>query len=145
MPKHYDEMEEKKESGLQAEKIRGYKNKGMSERDATIKALVSMKREPSENTPTPATSSPSEEEYPYGLRIRLENDDLEKLGIANLPDVGTSMKIHADATVQSVSSNQTKGDEGSKKCVELQITGMQIKGSHSSAEESDDEEYEEEV
>ena len=49
--------------------------------------------------------------YPYGLRISLENETLNKLGLDDLPKVGSYVKIRAEACVVSVSSNE---DEGGK-------------------------------
>mgnify|MGYP001601861367 CR=1 FL=1 len=126
MPKYEEEMKEKKDDAVKTLKKKAFKNKGMSERDATINSMVSMKRDKTENKPFPSTAEPYEEDYPYGLRLRLENDDLEKLGLTELPDVGSNMHVMADATVHSVSSNQSNGDPASKKCVELQITGMKL-------------------
>ena len=143
MPKHFNEdedadniserkqkklVEEKTDEAKQNVKIKSLQDKGMSERDAVIKGLISMKhtKKESEAVPTIAPSSPDKEEYPYGLRIRLENDDLEKLGIDSLPDIDTKMKITASAVVQSISSNQSVGSEGEKKCLELQITDMSV-------------------
>lgn len=63
-------------------------------------------------------------EYPYGLCISLEKDQLEKLGITELPKVGAKMMVHANAVVKSVSAYDTQS--GSDQRVELQITEMEL-------------------
>ena len=123
---HMDmDYEHKQEKASTSERIRNFKSRGLSERDATIKGLVSMKRakKDSGDIKPPAVSS---EPYPYGLRLRLESEDLKKLGMGSLPDVGKTMKVTAEATVQSVSSNQSTDDKQSRKSVELQITSMKL-------------------
>jgi hypothetical protein len=63
-------------------------------------------------------------EYPYGLSISLEQDQLEKLGITDMPKVGAKMMVHANAVVKTVSAYDTQN--GSDKRVELQITEMEL-------------------
>lgn len=70
-----------------------------------------------------ASESMDSPEYPYGLRISLDNESLEKLGITKLPDVGEQMHLVAHVTVQSVSAYEHQGDTPSRS-VELQITDM---------------------
>lgn len=73
--------------------------------------------------------------YPYGLCISLTEDEIEKLGMEGLPNVGDLMHIMGTAKVTSVSQNEREMGDGSKKqcCrVELQIT-------HLTAEDEDDE------
>lgn len=67
----------------------------------------------------------SDVEYPWGLCINLGKDEIKKLGLKDLPDVGEEVTICAVCTVtrvsQSASLNAT--DEDSQG-VELQITHM---------------------
>jgi hypothetical protein len=63
--------------------------------------------------------------YPYGLCIRLGKDELAKIGMTTLPNVGTGMNLMARATVKSVSSYDTQG-EGADMSVELQITDLEL-------------------
>ena len=63
--------------------------------------------------------------YPYGLRLDLNDDSLEKLGITALPKVGTEMTITAKVTVTSVSAYDSQGGEPEQN-VCLQITDMEI-------------------
>ncbi|HHN8389738.1 capsid staple protein [Morganella morganii] len=63
------------------------------------------------------------DEYPYGLRISLENDTIEKLGTA-VPDVGESIELHGVAKILSKSVNEREGKKSVY--VELQITDMAL-------------------
>lgn len=62
-------------------------------------------------------------DYPYGLRLSLDQDALEKLGI-ELPDVGDTFFVVAIATVQSISEHQSEGDTSQN--VELQIEQLSL-------------------
>lgn len=63
--------------------------------------------------------------YPWGLCIRLEKKEMDKLGMKDLPQVGTEVHFTAVAKVTSVSHSARDGyDEEST--VALQITYMQL-------------------
>ena len=63
--------------------------------------------------------------YPWGLCINLDDDSLTKLGITELPAVGSTLLLMAHVTVTSVrSSQQMDGDKESG--TELQITDMAL-------------------
>jgi len=67
--------------------------------------------------------------YPYGLSIYLDDDTLKKLGITDLPKVGTSMPATITVTVTGTSQRATqssKEGEQMRTCVDLQITDMDI-------------------
>jgi hypothetical protein len=64
-------------------------------------------------------------EYPYGLCLHLGTDELEKLNITTLPEVGSTMMLHANVYVKSTSSYGTQGG-GKDIKVDLQITDMEI-------------------
>lgn len=84
--------------------------------------LVSMKR--TEKMEDKAlVCSPSDEAYPYGLRMYVDNDMLSKLGVKELPAVGKSFKMMAMVEVCSVSMNESK-EGGEHKSITLQITDM---------------------
>ncbi len=69
-------------------------------------------------------SSPiKEDEYDYGLRISLGDEELEKLGIKKL-EVGKKVLITAGAEVIEFSENESEG--GKRRRVELQIQKMDI-------------------
>lgn len=58
--------------------------------------------------------------YPWGTRINLDNDSLDKLGIVKLPTVGDKIMIEGKCEVISV----RQSEDG--KSVELQITDMDL-------------------
>lgn len=65
--------------------------------------------------------------YPYGLCLYLDSETLKKLGIEELPKVGSKLTIIAQADVISVGmSQQRDGDKESR--AELQITDMSLTG-----------------
>ena len=90
--------------------------------------LRSMKRKVEEGESccdTPAITSGAKEEYPWGLRITLNNEELLKLGI----DV-TSFAVYeivgltAKAKVTDLSSGEDA--DGARQNVSLQITSLAI-------------------
>jgi hypothetical protein len=67
--------------------------------------------------------------YPYGLTLYLDDDTLKKLGITDLPKVGTSMPATVTVMVTGTSQRATqssKDGEQMRTCVDLQITDMDI-------------------
>lgn len=73
-------------------------------------------------------------EYPYGLRISLNGESLDKLGISMLPQVGQKMMIQASVQVCSVS--QYENQNGNKdRSVDLQITDLGV-GSESNRDDA---------
>jgi len=86
--------------------------------------MKDMKMKQGQAAPTEIQHSYSE--YPYGLRICLTHEVLEKLGITDLPEVGSKMKLQAEVEVISTSEYETK-DSGKKKSMDLQICMMDLK------------------
>lgn len=75
--------------------------------------------------------------YPYGLTLRLNDETLTKLGIKELPKVGTKVRIVAMAEVQSVGQYKER-DGDQQRHVELQVTDMDPpKGASAMFENSD--------
>ena len=97
-------------------------------------AMANMKqsREKSEPSEVAEYDRP---EYPYGLCLHLGKDELEKLGISELPDVGTPVMISAKAFVKSTSAYNTQ-DDGKSMSAELQITDMEVMPGEKQAPES---------
>lgn len=97
--------------------------------------MIDMKRMPEPKAATGGTMltesacGPEAEkpQYPWGLEVRLEKDELAKLGIneANLPQVGASMKMAAYARVTQVRVEQMQGGDN-EVCVSLQIEQMEL-------------------
>lgn len=93
--------------------------------------MKSMKLDPvevrAEMSPTSLVDQP---EYPYGLCLSLEGDQLKALGVPALPAVGQTMLVQARVLVQSVSQFDTlNGDKEQR--VSLQITDMGLEADNS--------------
>jgi hypothetical protein len=73
-------------------------------------------------------AEPEKREYPYGLCVTLEEEELVKLGVQGLPAVGSVMTFTAKAVVVRVSQHEDDKSEGVERCVSLQITDMVIDG-----------------
>lgn len=64
-------------------------------------------------------------EYPYGLRLSLDKDQLKKLGISVKDyEIGDTVTIEAKAKVESLSSSS--GSSGDYETVCLQITDLSL-------------------
>jgi hypothetical protein len=72
--------------------------------------------------------------YPYGTKICLDDDSVEKLGITKLPAVGATMMLMARVTVVGVRSGQNQGGDA-ENYVDLQITDAEIKPTQRSQSE----------
>jgi hypothetical protein len=62
------------------------------------------------------------ERYSYGTRLTLDDAELKKLGIKELPAVGTVLMFEAKAKV--ISSRQSATESSDNRSIELQITHM---------------------
>ena len=59
-------------------------------------------------------------EYPYGLRINLDQESMEKLGMDTMPKMGEGMMIHAKVMITDM--HESEGN----KSLGLQITDMEL-------------------
>ncbi len=86
--------------------------------------LVNLKSESDESLAVPYPI----EQYGYGLRLHLDDDACEKLGIAKAMRSGAKVKIQASAIVVSSTERlERDGDDaGPDICLDLQITDMGI-------------------
>jgi len=87
----------------------------MSDKLAHMKSDKSGEKPMSDLNATP-------EEYPYGLRLRLTEEDMKKIGL-DMPKVGEMVHIMAMTKVVSVHAHDSE-DGGASQGVELQITHM---------------------
>lgn len=93
-------------------------------------ALVSMKQtaeEAKEAYPT-ADDGDQGDQYPWGLRLNLCEDDLAKLGISQAPKVGTELMLVAKVRVTGRSEYESEegGATRSEANTSWQITDMQV-------------------
>lgn len=79
-----------------------------------------------------ASQYEDQERYPYGLRLDLNNETLEKLGITKLPAVGTVLMLEAKAKV--VGSRQSATESSDNRSIELQITHIDLETGESDEE-----------
>lgn len=89
--------------------------------------LVDMKRE-EEKEPEEVAMSGSMSPYPYGLCIHLDKDEMDKLGITELPSVGMEYHIFAVGQVNSVSQSASDYGQGEDESssMGIQITMLQL-------------------
>lgn len=66
--------------------------------------------------------------YPYGLKIHVDKDSYEKLGLGEPPKVGSKMTVLAQVEVTDVHLEE-KGDDMKYPSMGLQITDMAIQKS----------------
>ena len=90
--------------------------------------LVSMKKEgghgPDFHCCASAPSGCGEPDYPYGLRIYLDEETIEALGMKALPVSGSAVGIEGTAMVVGISEEMVDGK--TKRRLELQITDMAV-------------------
>jgi hypothetical protein len=83
----------------------------------------------------PATSP-----FPYGLRLTLNQEQLEALGHEELPPAGTMVRIEAVGCVTRASSEDPDADgDIDYLCVEIQIIEMGMEEEKASSGEDSDE------
>lgn len=99
--------------------------------------LVDMKIDPKkrEEKYAEATVAGDSPIYPYGLSLTLDDDVMQKLGLAKLPAAETEIIIHAKATVTNSSVNETK--DGKRVSMTVQITALNLKPEGDGEKESD--------
>jgi hypothetical protein len=88
--------------------------------------MIDMKLKPEAKTMLGEAVEADSPEYPYGLRISLDNESLTKLGIAELPLIDAEFKVIALASVVSVSQHESQGSDKPHRSVDLQIEMMQL-------------------
>lgn len=66
----------------------------------------------------------AEENYPYGLELHLEEMSISKMGMNELPKLGTEMTLMAKVKVESASESESRN--GKRRSLRLQITDMEL-------------------
>lgn len=90
----------------------------------SMKDLKITKKESKAKSESMVVGQSYEERYPYGLRLDLDKDTLEKLGVKKLPAVGVSLMFEAKAKVIASRQSATEGSEN--RSIELQITHIDL-------------------
>lgn len=70
--------------------------------------------------------------YPFGLKLNLDNEILEKLGMKTMPELGKTMMLMAKVAVTDMNENKSEGS--SYRSLGLQITDMSIEDEKESLE-----------
>jgi len=90
--------------------------------------LASMKRTP-EDIRQDQGESPSIEaiapDYPYGLCIHMDRDEMDKLGMTDMPKVGTELTLCAKVKVTRVSQSAVEGAD-EEASIDMQITDLGV-------------------
>lgn len=86
--------------------------------------MINMKSSEKQSATLLSDVASDEPEYPYGLRISLDEESLKKLGIGEMPEVGTTMALQAKVEVVAVSQYEHKDDVS--RTLVLQITDMAL-------------------
>jgi hypothetical protein len=94
--------------------------------------VIDLKRTPKKKAKNATVCSYEEPEYGYGTAIRLDDEELSKLGIKDLPDVGYEGIVRAKVRVTS--ARQSASTTKTERSLELQILAMDLK-----LEDKDDE------
>lgn len=85
--------------------------------------MKSMKLTPAQKKNMIEGGAPLKEEYPYGLRVSLHDEQISKV-LAGMPQVGQKLMLHAMVEVCGVS--QYEHAERKSRSVDLQITDMAL-------------------
>lgn len=87
--------------------------------------LISMKRPRSSMHPSAMEMPSDDENYGYGLCLRLENHELDALKLA-MPQPGKEFTIRATGKVTSVCESASEGNKGDR-TVTIQITALALR------------------
>lgn len=90
--------------------------------------MISMKRTPADKRGDKLQTSPAEAmapDYPWGLCLHMDREELDKLGMKDLPKVGTEMTITAKVKVTRVSQSAVEG-ANEESSVDMQITDIAL-------------------
>lgn len=86
--------------------------------------MVDMKRTSADNAKDTMMMQDDQRDFPYGLSLRLEDPELNKLGV-DFKTIGDTVSLVATAKVERVS--ETANNNGVEKSVSLQIVDMEVK------------------
>lgn len=90
--------------------------------------LINLKRDKKKETKgaeAVVSTSSGEEDYPYGLRIRLGGDDLAKLGI-KLSGIAAGSKVNGAMIGKVVEINESLSEIREERSLVIQITDIAL-------------------
>ena len=87
---------------------------------------MKLKPQPKAEEKTLLNAEADRPEYPYGLRITLDDESLTKLGMSELPTVDAEFTLEALTCVIGVSRNYTHDPGTQGRSLELQIKALQL-------------------
>lgn len=82
------------------------------------------------------------EQYPYGTRITLENEAIDKIGLDSLPKVGSKVTVQAMGVITSVSSNESSTGRKDRR-IEIQLQKLGVEPGAASMKDAVDDAVEE--
>jgi hypothetical protein len=85
-----------------------------------------MARSKKERTEMAKPSNMSGDKYPYGLRVDLGHEEMQKLGMDSMPKVGDKVHLESHAHVVSASEHHNEGDEEPHRRVSLELRHMAV-------------------
>ena len=88
-------------------------------------SMIDMKMSAEERKEQMQQTDDGMSEYPYGLRICLDDDAIKKLGLTVLPSVGAKVTFTALSVVCSTSAYSSDGKDP-ETSVSLQITALEL-------------------
>jgi hypothetical protein len=97
--------------------------------------MIDMKLDKQSEPETLIAGSDSSE-YPYGLQLSLDNEQLSKLGMTDLPAIDTEFTLVAKVCVVGTSQYDAKDSENPHRSVQLQIEAMELSPSQEEGEKS---------
>ena len=91
-------------------------------------ALSSMKRDAqsARQAETAIAAEVEAPEYPWGLTVTLEEEELKRVGIKDTYEAGEVLELWARVTVKSFTEEDPE-TQGTQRRLELQMTDMELK------------------
>ena len=83
--------------------------------------LKMTKKEKKESAPTAVSGMP---DYPWGTRLSLNDEALEKLGMKTLPRVGDKVQVTGVGVITSVSQHESEKREDRNVEIQIQQIGI---------------------